>query len=107
MHRDQNAILLQYIYFTIMAIYNAQQIKEINDLIAEIAKAIKPKCEIGAQDKTILNALLKTQTPAKKATWFKCKRELSDAIVTHFVKEKGVTKNRFHKNNQPYIFIVM
>jgi len=90
-----------------MAIYNVQQIKEINELIAEIAKVIKPKCEIGAQDKTIFNALLKTQTPVKKATWFKCKRELSDVIVSHFVKEKGVTKSRFHKNSQPYIFIVI
>jgi hypothetical protein len=89
-----------------MAIYNVQQIEEINDLIAEIAKVIKPTSEIGAQDKAILTALLKSQTPAKKATYFKCKRELSDAIVTHFVKEKGVAKNRFHKNNHPYIFIV-
>ncbi len=89
-----------------MAQYNVQQIKEINELIAEIAKVIKPKSEIGAQNKAALTALLKTQTPAKKATWFKCKPELSDAIVTHFVKEKGVTKNKFSKNNQANIFIL-
>jgi hypothetical protein len=89
-----------------MAIYNAQQIKEINDLIAGIEKVIKPKSEIGAQNKTTLAALLKTQTPAKKATYFKCKPELSDAIVAHFVKEKGIVKSRFHKNNQPFVFIV-
>lgn len=65
-----------------MAQYNLQQIKEINDLIAEIAKVIKPKNEIGAQNKATLTALLKTQTPAKKTTWFNCKPELSDAIVT-------------------------
>jgi hypothetical protein len=89
-----------------MAQYNVQQIKEINDLIAEIAKVIKPKSEIGAQSKATLTALLKAQTPVKKATWFKCKTELSDAVVTHFVKEKGVIKNKFHKDNQSNIFIL-
>ncbi len=89
-----------------MAVFNVQQVKEINDLIAEIGKAIKPKCEIGAHDKASLAALLKTQTPKKESIYFKCKREFSDAIVTHFVKEKGVIKSRFHKNNQAYIFIV-
>ncbi len=89
-----------------MAVFNVQQIKEINDLIEEISKAIKPKCEIGAHDKTSLAGLLKTQKPAKEAIYFKCKTEYSDAIVSHFVKEKGVTKNRFHKNNQSNIFIL-
>jgi hypothetical protein len=90
-----------------MAFYNTQQIKEINDCIAEITKAIKPSCEIGAQNKAAVAALLKVQAPSKKATYFKCKPELSDAIVTHFVKEKGVIKNKFHKKNQPYIFLVV
>lgn len=89
-----------------MAVFNEHQVKEINDLIAEIGKAIKPKSEIGAHDKTLLTALLKNQKPKKVATFFKCKREYSDAIVTHFVKEKEVTKSRFHKINQAYIFIV-
>jgi hypothetical protein len=89
-----------------MAILNAHQIKEINELIAEIDKSIKPKSEIGAHDKPALNALLKTQNLKKKATFFPCKREYSETIVTHFVKEKGVIKNRFHKNNQAYIFIL-
>ena len=89
-----------------MAAFNVQQVKEINDLIAEIAKVVKPKSEIGAHDKVSLSALLKTQTPKKEATYFKCKRELSDAIVTHFVKEKGIAKSRFHKSNQAYIFIM-
>jgi len=89
-----------------MAIHNVQQIKEINDLISEIAKVIKPKSEIGAQNKATLTSLLKTQTPAKKVTWFKCKPELSDVIVNHFVKEKGVAKNKFHKNSQSNIFIL-
>lgn len=89
-----------------MAVFNEHQVKEINDLIAEIGKIIKPTCEIGAQDKALLSAILKTQTPKKAPTYFKCKREFSDAIVTHFVKEKGVGKSQFHKNNQAYIFIV-
>lgn len=89
-----------------MALFNPVQVKEINELIASITKAIKPKCEIGANDKTLLATLLKTHEPKKKATYFKCKREYSEAIVTYFVKEKGVTKSRFHKNSQAYIFIV-
>ncbi len=89
-----------------MAVFNVQQVKEINDHIAEITKAIKPKCEIGAHDKVTLSTLLKTQSSKEELTFFKCKREFSDAIVTHFVKEKGVVKSRFHKNNQAHIFIV-
>ncbi len=89
-----------------MAVFNVQQIKEINDAIEEIGKAITPKCEMGAHDKSSLAALLKAQKPAKEAIYFKCKTEYSDAIVSHFVKEKGVTKTRFHKNNQSNIFIL-
>lgn len=89
-----------------MAVFNVQQIKEINDAIEEISKSVKPKCEMGAHDKASLAALLKTLTPKKEAIYIKCKREYSDAIVTHFVKEKGITKNRFHKNNQSFIFIL-
>ncbi|HRJ30665.1 MAG TPA: hypothetical protein PLV21_01255 [Cyclobacteriaceae bacterium] len=89
-----------------MALFNPLQVKEINEIIASVTKAIKPKCEIGANDKTLLNALLKTHDPKKKATYFKCKREYSETIVSHFVKDKGVTKSRFHKNSQAYIFIV-
>ena len=89
-----------------MAILNPQQIKEVNEVIAEIGKAIKPKCEIGAHDKPALTALLKIHDRKKKVVYFKYKGEYSDAIVTHFVKEKNVTKNRFHKNNQSNIFIL-
>lgn len=89
-----------------MALFNPPQVKEINEIIAAITKAIKLKCEIGANDKTLLAALLKAHDPKKKATYFKCKREYSEAIVTHFVKERGVAKSRFHKNSQAYIFVV-
>lgn len=89
-----------------MAVFNVKQIKEINDLIAEIGKVIKPGAEIGAHDKSSLTALLKSQSPGKKAIYFTCKREQADAIVTHFVKEKGAVKSRFHKNNQACIFVL-
>ncbi len=89
-----------------MVTFNAHQIEEINELIEQIAKAVKPKSEIGAQDKALLSALLKGQAPKKEATFFRCKREFSEAIVTHFVKEKGVAKSRYHRNGQAYIFVV-
>ncbi|MBL7873418.1 MAG: hypothetical protein JNM78_17500 [Cyclobacteriaceae bacterium] len=89
-----------------MANFNAHQIKEINDLIEEIAKVIKPKSEIGAHDKPAITQLLKTHEPKKKATFFKCKREFTESIVMHFVKEKEIAKSRFHKNNQTCIFIL-
>jgi hypothetical protein len=89
-----------------MAIFNVQQIKEINEAIEEIGKSIKPKCEIGAHDKASLAPLLKAQKPAKEAVYFKCKREYSDAIIAHFVKEKEAIKSRFHKNSQSTIFIL-
>ena len=75
-------------------------------LIAEIEKSIKPKCEIGARDKAFLNSSLKAANEKKKPVFFKCKREYSDAIVAHFVKEKGLTKNRFHMNGQSTIYLL-
>ena len=49
-----------------MAILNVQQIKEINEQIEEIGKAIQPNCEIGAHDKPSLNTLLKAQNVKKE-----------------------------------------
>ena len=89
-----------------MPAFNAHQIEEINELIAQIEKVVKPKSEIGAHDRALLNTLLKGQTPKKEATFFKCKREFSETIVTHFMKEKGLTKSRYHKNSQSYIFVM-
>jgi len=89
-----------------MAILNTQQIKEINELIENINKAVTTPCEIGAHDKPSLLTLLKAQNQKKEATYFTCKREYSEAIVSHFIKEKGATKNKFHKNNQSCIFIL-
>jgi len=89
-----------------MAVLNAQQVKEINELIEEIGKSISPKCEIGAHDKPSLVSLLKALKLKNEVIYFRCKREYSDSIVTHFVKEKGVIKNRFHRNTQSYVFIL-
>jgi hypothetical protein len=89
-----------------MAVFNVLQIKEINDAIEKISKVISPSSEIGAHGKNSVSALLKTQSPAKTVVYFSCKPEYSDAIVSHFIKEKGLTKNRFHKNNQSTIFIL-
>lgn len=89
-----------------MAALSAPQITELNDLIAEIEKSIAPKCEIGARDKVTVRALLKANKATNVAQFFNCKREYSEAIVSHFVKEKGVVKNRFHMNSQPAIYIL-
>jgi hypothetical protein len=88
-----------------MTVFNKQQIEEINEHIAKIEKVVKPKCEIGGHDKALLSALLRAQTPKTEATFFTCRREFSDAIISHFVKEKGVAKSRYHKNEQAYIFV--
>jgi hypothetical protein len=84
-----------------------QQVTEVNTLIAEIEKVVKPKSEIGAREKAILAGLLKTSKIEKKPVFFKCKREYSDTIVTHFVKEKGLTKSRFHMNGQSFVFVLL
>lgn len=85
--------------------FNEKEIREINEIIAEVAKVIKPKSEIGARSKATLTALL-ASAKAKKPAYFKCKREYSDAIVSHFVKEKGVVKSRFSMNAQDTIFVL-
>lgn len=89
-----------------MPVLSAQQIIEVNSHIEEIGKSITAKCEIGARDKATLTGLLKANRITKKPLYFKCKRENADAVVNYFVKEKGVAKNRFHMNNQPFIFIL-
>ena len=89
-----------------MQSFSPKQITEINAVIAEIEKSIKAKCEIGAHDKVSMSALLKGTGEKKKAQFFNCRREYSDAIVSFFVKEKGVVKNRFNKSGQSSIFIL-
>lgn len=89
-----------------MQSFSPRQIGEINAVIAEIEKSIKAKCEIGAHDKVSLSSLLKATGEKRKAEFFKCRREYADAIVSFFVKEKGVVKNRFNKSSQSSIFVL-
>ncbi len=83
-----------------------QQVKEINSIIEEIEKAIKPKHEIGAQSKAILKALLKAQNIKKSPLFFATKREYSDQIVAHFVQSRKLVRNKFHSNGQDCIFLL-
>ena len=86
--------------------FNEKEIREINEIIAEITKVIKPKSEIGARSKATLAALMASGKSTKKPVYFKCKREYSDAILNHFVKEKGVAKSRFSLGAQDTIFVL-
>lgn len=90
-----------------MATLNPQQITEVNEIIEKIQKAVKPNCEIGSQNKTILRSLLVTNKVKKKAKVFDVKREYSDTIVNYFVTEKKLTKSRFSMNNQEAVFLLL
>ncbi|WP_185147033.1 hypothetical protein [Pseudochryseolinea flava] len=89
-----------------MAKLTPQQITEINAVIAEINKAVTPTSEIGACDKPTLSGLLSSHGIDKVATFFKCRRELSNDIVTFFVREKGVAKSKFDRHAQTHIFVI-
>lgn len=86
--------------------FNEKEVREINEIIALIAKVIKPASEIGARNKAVLTGLLISSKTKKKPLYFKCKREYSDAIVSHFVKEKGTAKSRFSATAQETIFVL-
>jgi hypothetical protein len=90
-----------------MAIFKQNQIEEINAVIEKIEKELKPNCEIGAREKLILRTILKTNKIEKAVKFFPCKREYSDTIVSHFVNEKGLIKNRFSSNTQTCVFLVL
>jgi len=90
-----------------MANLNQQQITEVNEIIEKIQKAVKAKCEIGSQNKTILRSLLVANKIDKKPKFFDVKREYSDTIVNYFVNEKGVAKSRFSMNNQESVFLLL
>jgi hypothetical protein len=94
-----------------MAKFNEKEVKEINSVILDIQKAIdkmkSPNCKIGARDKVTAVALLKANSiPTSNAVFFKCRREHSDAIVSHFVVNKEMKKSRFSMNRQQNIYIV-
>ena len=85
---------------------NQKEVVEINTIISAIGKELKPGLEIGARDRATLAGLLKASKIEKKAKFFKCKREYSEPILTHFVKEKGVAKNKFSSNAQTEIYLI-
>lgn len=89
-----------------MAVFQPQQIKEMNELIEQIEKAVKPKHEIGSQSKVVLTNLLKGQKSKKTPLFFKTRREYSDQIISHFVNEKKLVKNKFHSNGGEFIYLV-
>ena len=89
-----------------MAKFSEKQIEEINEIIATIAKEIKTNHEIGARDRKILNGLLANNKIEKSPKFFPCKREYSEPIVSHFVKEKNHKRNKFSMNAQSFIYIL-
>ena len=89
-----------------MAKLAPHQVDEVNDIIAKIQKAMKPKAEIGAQNRVVLKSQLAVNKIKKKVVFFKAKREFSDDIVNYFVNEKKVARNRFHINSGEDIYIV-
>lgn len=88
------------------ALNSPQQVKEINALIEQIDKSLKPGMEIGAQSRAILPSLLTANKIDKKARFFSCKREYSDTVVNYFVTEKKLSRSKFHRNAQDSIFLL-
>ncbi|MBL7839725.1 MAG: hypothetical protein JNJ75_06270 [Cyclobacteriaceae bacterium] len=86
--------------------FNEKEVREINEIIEEISKVIKPKSEIGARNRATLAGLLASSKTKGKPHYFKCKREYSDAIVNFFTKEKGAVKSRFSTSAQDTIFVL-
>lgn len=89
-----------------MAALQPHQVKEINELIEKIEKAVKPKHEIGAQSKPVLKSLLVANKIKKTPLFFKTRREYSDPIISYFVSEKNLKQNKFHRNGQEFIFLL-
>ena len=91
--------------------FNEHQVKEINTTIASINSALEKsknkKCEIGSRDRVVLQMLLSAnKIEPKNKAFFKCKREYSETIVSHFVNEKGLSKSKFSMNAQHDIFLL-
>ena len=93
-----------------MARFNEKQVSEINLVISNIDKAVKKngkkKYEVGSRDKSILLSLLKASKIETKRLFFPCKREYSEVIVSHFVNEKGFTRNKFSANSQENVYLI-
>ena len=89
-----------------MPTFTQNQVEEINAVIKAIESELKPKMEIGAKDRVVLAGLLQANKIKKVPKQFKCKREYSEAIVSYFVKEKGVPRSRFSSGLQTSIFLI-
>jgi hypothetical protein len=89
-----------------MAKFNPKQVEDINAIIKSVEAELKPGMEIGAKERASLASLLQVNKIEKRPKHFKSKAEYSDAIVTYFVKEKGVAKNRFSGNMQTSVYII-
>jgi hypothetical protein len=89
-----------------MAKLSVDQVKEINTIIADIEKVVKPDSEIGARDRSVLSSLLKANKIEKKPVFFNCRREHSNEIVNHFINNKSVKRNKFHMSAQTAIYIL-
>jgi hypothetical protein len=94
-----------------MAKLNEKEVREVNAIIEKIDKALgelkKSKPEIGARDRATLQSLLKaSKIEPKSKSFFPCRREHSDTILTHFVTEKKIAKSKFSLSAQEYIFIL-
>jgi len=89
-----------------MSKFNAKEVNEINAIIADIAKVVKPKSEIGARDRATLNGLLTANKIEKEPVFFKCRKEYSEAIVNHFVREKNIARNKFHMAAQGFVYVI-
>jgi hypothetical protein len=86
--------------------FSNKQIEEINEIIGTINKEVKPDSQIGARDRKILSGLLQTNKVDKTPTFFPCKREYSETIVSYFTKEKNLTRNRFSMNMQSFVYLL-
>lgn len=94
-----------------MAKFNEIEINEINSIISDVQKAIdimnSPFAKVGARDRVTIRALLTANNiPSSTIGFFKCKRHYSDAIISHFVNNKGIKRSRFSMNLQEYIYII-
>jgi hypothetical protein len=89
-----------------MAKFNPKQVEEINAIIKSVEAELKPGMEIGAKERTSLAGLLQVNKIDKRPKHFKCRPEYSDAIVSYFVKEKGVPRNRFSGNMKTSIYLI-
>lgn len=94
-----------------MAKFNEKQIMEINLAIDNISKAMekngKTKYQIGSRDKVVLLSLLRAnKMETDKKLFFSCKREYSEVIISHFLNEKGLIRNKFSANAQENVYLL-